>query len=189
MAYYLNELYDFKPCCPQEEQDKALICACAAAFGQKLLTRDCLPAHITASGFVVDEKLRKVLMVFHHIYGCWSWTGGHADGESDLMAVAAREVAEETGIKSLTPLSRQPVSMEVLTVEGHTRRGLYVPDHLHLNFTYLFMASSMDTPRPCPEENSGAAWLEKDKLWDYCSREPKMVRLYQKLLGYAEELC
>ena len=34
-------------------------------------------------------------MVYHNIYNSWSWLGGHADGETDLLAVALREVKEE----------------------------------------------------------------------------------------------
>ena len=37
-------------------------------------------------------------MVYHNIYDSWSWLGGHADGETDLLAVALREVKEETGL-------------------------------------------------------------------------------------------
>lgn len=40
-------------------------------------------------------------MVYHNIYNSWSWLGGHADGETDLLAVALREVKEEAvSIKS-----------------------------------------------------------------------------------------
>ena len=42
-------------------------------------------------------------MIYHNIYNSWAWPGGHADGESDLLGVAMREVMEETGIKNLKP--------------------------------------------------------------------------------------
>ena len=40
-------------------------------------------------------------MIYHNIYKSWSWTGGHADGDSDLLNVAIRELKEETGVKNL----------------------------------------------------------------------------------------
>ena len=66
-------------------------------------------------------------MVYHNIYRSWSWTGGHADGEADLLQVALREAAEETGIAALQPLQKEPVSLEILTVDGHEKGGNYVP--------------------------------------------------------------
>ncbi len=69
----------------------------------------------------------RVLMAYHNIYHSWAWTGGHADGEKDLLSVAMREAREETGIKTVTPVMDQIFSLEVLTVDGHEKKGLYVP--------------------------------------------------------------
>ena len=35
-------------------------------------------------------------MAYHNIYKSWSWTGGHADGETDLLHVAMREARDAT---------------------------------------------------------------------------------------------
>ena len=53
---------------------------------------------MTASAWVVNKDRTKVLMVYHNIYNSWSWLGGHADGETDLLKVAVREVKEEAGL-------------------------------------------------------------------------------------------
>ena len=45
-------------------------------------------------------------MIFHKIYNSWSWTGGHADGDSDLLKVAIKEASEETGLKNIKPISK-----------------------------------------------------------------------------------
>ena len=42
-------------------------------------------------------------MVYHNIYQSWSWLGGHADGETDLLSVAIREVKEEALQRSTEP--------------------------------------------------------------------------------------
>ena len=52
---------------------------------------------MTASAWVLSRDRRRVVMVYHNLYRSWSWTGGHADGGRDLLAVAMREVTEETG--------------------------------------------------------------------------------------------
>ena len=40
-------------------------------------------------------------MIYHNIYKSFAWTGGHSDGEHNLLYTAAKEAMEETGLKSL----------------------------------------------------------------------------------------
>ena len=112
------------PGCAQEAADQDLILSLALREPIAILTRESLAAHMTASGFIVNEARNKTLMVHHNIYNSWSWTGGHADGDSDLLAVALREAREETGIVNVTPLSREIMSLDVLTVPGHVKNGM-----------------------------------------------------------------
>ena len=55
-----------------------------------VLVRDNEIAHITSSGFIVNKLRTKVLMIHHNIYNSWGWTGGHADGDEDLLYVAMK---------------------------------------------------------------------------------------------------
>ena len=138
-------------------------------------------AHMTASAWVVNPARDRVLMVYHNIYDSWSWTGGHADGEEDLAAVALREVREETGVRSARLLSEEIFSLESLTVDGHEKHGTYVPSHLHLNVTYLLEADDRDPLTVCEEENSGVRWFTLDGALA-ASTEPWFVqRIYGKL--------
>ncbi|MCU5753365.1 NUDIX domain-containing protein [Lactococcus lactis] len=57
-------------------------------------------AHFTASAFVLNESHDKILGIYHKIYQSWGWVGGHADGNADLLAVAVKEVQEETGLQT-----------------------------------------------------------------------------------------
>ena len=138
-------------------------------------------AHMTASAWVVNPAWDRVLMVYHNIYDSWSWTGGHADGEENLAAVALREVREETGVRSARLLSEGIFSLESLTVDGHEKHGNYVPSHLHLNVTYLLEADDSDPLTVCEEENSGVRWFTLDGALE-ASTEPWFVqRIYGKL--------
>ena len=170
----------YSPFNEQEAADKALI----LDFLQKnpdAFSRTNRIAHMTASAWVVNPARDRVLMVYHKIYDSWSWTGGHADGEEDLAAVALREVREETGVRSARLLSEEIFSLESLTVAGHEKHGAYVPSHLHLNVTYLLEADDRDPLTVCEEENSGVRWFTLDGALA-ASTEPWFVqRIYGKL--------
>ena len=86
-------------------------------------SRENTVAHITASAWVVNKERSKVLMAYHNIYNSWSWLGEHADGETDLLSVAVREVKEEAGISNVRPISDEIFSLESLTVDGHVKKG------------------------------------------------------------------
>ena len=176
----IEEIKRYRPCCEQEERDKAVILAFLAAHDDAFL-RENLVAHMTASAWVVNPARDRVLMVYHRLYDSWAWTGGHADGETDLLAVALRECREETGVEHVRPVSEDIYSLEILTVDGHEKRGQYVPSHLHLNLTYLLEADERDSLQICEAENSGVRWFSLAEALTAPS-EPWMVeRIYRKL--------
>ena len=175
-----DDIARYAPFNEQEERDKAVILDFMDRHGDAFL-RSNLTAHMTASAWVVNAARDRVLMVYHKIYDSWSWTGGHADGEEDLLSVAIREVREETGVQSVRPVSEEIYSLEILTVDGHEKRGEYVPSHLHLNVTYLLEADEHETLRICEAENSGVRWFTLDGALE-ASTEPWFVaRIYKKL--------
>ena len=176
----IEEIKKYRPCNAQEQRDQALILDFLEKNGDAFL-RSNLLAHMTASSWIVNPERTKTLMVYHNLYDSWSWTGGHADGETDLLSVALREAREETGIEHVRPLSPEIFSLEVLTVDGHEKRGEYVPSHLHMNVTYLLEAEESDTLHVCREENSGVAWFTLEEALK-ASTEPWFVeRIYKKL--------
>ena len=176
----IEEIKAYAPCCEQEARDKAVILDYLAKNPDAFYRSDPI-AHMTASAWIVNRDRTKVLMVYHRIYDSWSWTGGHADGEKDLLAVALREAREETGLRKVRAVSEEIYSLEVLTVDGHEKRGAYVPSHLHLNVTYLLEADEDEELQVCEEENSGVKWFTlHDAL--RASTEPWFVeRIYKKL--------
>ena len=176
----IEEIKKYRPCNAQEQRDQALILDFLEKNGDAFL-RSNLLAHMTASSWIVNPERTKTLMVYHNLYDSWSWTGGHADGETDLLSVALREAREETGIAHVRPLSPEFFSLEVLTVDGHEKRGEYVPSHLHMNVTYLLESEESDTLHICREENSGVAWFTLEEALK-ASSEPWFVeRIYKKL--------
>ena len=150
-----------------------------------ILTRKNEIAHFTASAWVVNKERSKVLLVYHNIYKSWSWTGGHADGEADLLAVAIREVQEETGISNVLPIKEEIFSLEIIGVDGHVKKGNYVSSHLHMNLTYLLEADESESLKVKIDENSDVKWFPAEEVVA-SSAEPKMREIYKKLMKQVE---
>ena len=177
----IRQIENYPPFNEQEEKDKALILGWIRD-NENAFSRKNTVAHITASAWVVNKDRSKVLMVYHNIYNSWSWLGGHADGETDLLAVALREVKEEAGISHVCPVSEEIFSLESLTVDGHMKKGKYVSSHLHLNVTYLLEADFEEAVSIKADENSGVAWFSPEEALKK-STEPWFVEhVYSKLI-------
>lgn len=174
-----KEIENYLPYNSEEEKDKELMLNYMDTF-EDVLTRDNEMGHFTSSCWIVNKEKTKVLMVYHNIYNSWSWTGGHADGDSDLLHVSLKEAMEETGIKNVFPLSKEIFSLEVLGVNGHMKKGKYVPCHIHLNITYLLCADENETTHIKPDENSDVKWFELEEAVKV-SNGPYMKKIYNKL--------
>ena len=169
----------YVPACEQEAADRALLLSCLARF-DNLRTRENPLCHFTASAWILNPAKSRVLMIYHNIYRSWAWVGGHADGAEDLLAVALKEAREETGVTAIRPLGDSPLSLEILPVDPHVKRGAFVCGHLHLNLTYLLEADEGNVLHIKPDENSGVAWMPPDEAVSR-STEPCMQRVYEKL--------
>lgn len=175
----LQELKRFEPFNNQEAKDKEVILKFINTCND-IFTRKNEIAHFTASSWVVNKERTKVLMIYHNIYDSWAWTGGHADGEEDLLKVAINEVKEETGVSQVRPVQKDIFSIEILTVNGHIKRGKYVSSHLHINVTYLLEVDDKMELTIKPDENSGVKWVDIDNSVAI-SKEPWMQGIYRKL--------
>lgn len=183
---WIDSIKMYIPYNEQEKKDREVILKCIDKFDD-ILTRDNEVAHITSSGFVVNRARNRVLMVHHNIYKSWAWTGGHADGEEDLLRVAIREVNEETGVNNIHPVSSEIFSLDVLTVLGHIKKGRYVSPHLHLSVAYLLEADDREKLTVKEDENSGVKWIPIDEVNSY-SNEPHMQKVYEKLIFKVKEI-
>lgn len=176
-----DEIKNYKPVNEQEERDKEIMLAFMMG-NSNYLDRENQIGHFTASIWTVNKEHTKTLMVYHNIYNSWSWIGGHADGEEDLCSVALRELQEETGVKNAELVSKEILSLEILTVNGHVRKGIYVPSHLHFNVTYLAEADEKEELIVNKDENQAVKWWSFEEALKM-STEPWMVEhVYKKLI-------
>ena len=180
MSKTIEMLKNYIPYNEQEKEDITLIIKAEEIFGD-ILTRENQFCHLTSSAFVINKEHTKVLCIYHNIYKSWSWVGGHADGNDDMLYVAQKETKEETSLKRVNVVSEMPISVEILPVKSHVRKGKYVSAHQHFNITYLFEADENDAIHILEDENSNIGWLTFDELISK-SDEPYMIPVYEKIL-------
>ena len=166
----------------QEENDKNIILDYMNKF-DNLLTRENEVAHFTASSWTVNKERTKVLMIYHKIYNSWSWTGGHADGDTNLLYTAVRELKEETGIEKVKILKDDIFSLETICVNGHIKRGKYVSSHLHFNLTYLLEVDENEELKIKEDENSGVKWINIEDIDKYVTEQWMKDKIYTKLIN------
>lgn len=176
----IESIENYRPYNEQEQKDKEVILNCLKTQ-KDIFSRENKLAHMTASAWVVNPQKTKVLMVYHNIYNSWSWLGGHADGQRNLLKAAMKEVREESGVKTLRPVSESIFSLEVLTVDGHVKKGEYVSSHLHLNVTYLLEAEEEEDLQIKEDENSNVAWFEKEEAIEASTEPWFQEHIYRKL--------
>ena len=184
----LQEIQNYKPFNEQEASDQAVMLQYMRAH-TNYLERENKVAHFTTSIWTVNKERRKTLLVYQNIFDSWSWIGGHADGVEDLRSVALRELQEETGVANATLVSSEIYSLEIITVDGHVKKGLYVPSHLHLNVTYLAEADENDALIVNRNENQAVQWWPLEDILTV-SKEPWMVEhVYKKLIEKCTRNC
>lgn len=181
----LEKIQKYEPKCEQEENDKAQILQFMSC-NDNYLVRDNKIAHFTASVWIVNKERTKALMIYHNLYDSWAWVGGHADGMEDLGAVAMKELQEETGVQHARLVSDEILSLETVPVNGHIKKGVWVPGHLHFNVTYLAEVDECEELIAKEDENSGVKWFAFEDALN-ASTEPWMIEnVYKKLISRCE---
>ena len=173
---------NYHPINEQEECDKEQMLQFIEQ-NQNCLTRDNQIGHFTASIWTVNKEHTKTLMAYHNIYDSWAWIGGHADGEENLCAVAMRELREETGVKFARLVSPEILSLETLTVQGHMKRGKYVPSHLHFNLTFLAEADESEELIVKEDENQAVKWWTLEEALEASNETWMVEHIYKKLIA------
>lgn len=151
------------------EQFKVFVSTYKNCFDRSLLI-----GHVTASALVADPLKRKVLLLHHKKLDRWLQPGGHCDGNPDTLEVAKTEVLEETGLEILTAESL------VFDLDIHVipeRKG--IPEHLHYDVRYLFLADS-DLPLIQNHETNALKWVSSDEV-EILTSEESIVRMIRKL--------
>ena len=153
-----------------------------AAVHPDLAVRTCRPGHLTGSALVVDATATRTLLMLHAKLGRWFQPGGHADGDTNLAAVALREAREETGIDGLR------IAVPAIDVDVHEVAPPAEDAHLHLDTRFLVVAPP-GAVEHANEESLALRWVGEDELDDLDPPiDPGTRRLVQRGLAAARSL-
>ncbi len=174
-----KQIQNYKPYNEQEKIDQEMMLKYIETF-EDVVSRENKMCHFTASNWIVNHEKTKVLMAYHNIYQSWAWTGGHVDGNSDLLQVALKEAKEETGLKNFKVLQNGIYALQILTVDSHMKNGKFVSAHLHLDGCFLLEADEKDALTIKKDENSAVKWINISEVLEMTT-EKNMIPVYQKL--------
>lgn len=180
----MEQILNYTPLDETEKRQKDSFLQFMNSFGDDAYSRDNLVGHITVSCWIVNRQRSKVLMIYHNLYNMWSWIGGHADKDQNLLNVAYKETEEESGLTEMRLLSPAPIDLDILSVDDHVKHGKLVPCHLHYNVVFAFEADENLPVRIKPDENSGVKWVDITAIRELCAKDkalPYYERIMQKI--------
>ena len=140
--------------------------------------RTCMPAHFTASAWLLDYTGNRCLLMHHAKLNRWVQLGGHCDGNSDLLAVAVREAQEESGIMAIEPVQTSIFDIDIHDIPAHHQE----PSHQHFDVRFLLRAKD-DVPFVRNEESLALAWFDSNKA-NLPSQEASILRMFDKWQAY-----
>lgn len=141
---------------------------------ENCFSRTQLSGHVTGSAWLVNRAGTHVLLTHHRKLNIWVQLGGHADGQTDILAAARREAIEESGIESLATLSAALFNIDIHPIP---ERG-DEPAHLHYDATFTFQATDSDD-FVVSEESHALEWVEVSRLAEKTS-EHCLLRMAAK---------
>ena len=144
--------------------------------------RSQLLGHVTGSAWVVDFSREYVLLTYHRKLNKWLQLGGHADGEPDVLAVAMREAAEESGIDRIRPLSRSIFDVDVHSIPSRDGE----PAHFHYDVRFIFEADR-EVPLRMTAESRALSWVKLSHVSEL-TREESVLRMVSKTVPFLEAL-
>lgn len=170
----LDDLKAYKPSFLEEDDYNKIISLIEKE--PECYGRGCFPAHVTGSAFLINKAGDKVLLNHHKSLNIWLQFGGHADGDSDILAVAKRELEEESGIKDFKHICFGET--KIFDIDTHIIPANDLknePEHAHYDLRYLFQCQGREA-FSISDESLELRWCSYDEAIVLMNLEDKGVR-------------
>lgn len=173
----LRLLAAYRPSDPDERSYRVEMLDLAAVAPDPFDRHHYQPGHFTTSGFVLHPDGQRVLLIDHAKIGKWLQPGGHVErGDRDLLAAARREIAEETSVTALTPVTEAIVDIDIHRFPRLSDQ----PAHRHFDVRFAFVAA--EDALETNDEAAAARWVAASELATL-GADRSVIRPIQKLVG------
>ena len=138
--------------------------------------------HITGSAWLMDENYERALLTHHRKLDRWLQPGGHADGQSDVLAVAMREAEEESGLGEIEPVSDSLFDIDIHLIPARGNEA----EHFHYDCRFLLRSVGSDQ-YSVSEESHDLAWITLADMSRHTT-EVSITRMVDKVRSYLTNL-
>lgn len=133
--------------------------------------------HFTASCWLVNQDNSKALLMHHAKLKDWLQLGGHADGDSDLLAVAIKEGQEESGIVNIVPVDGKIFDLSIHLIPANPKEKA----HYHYDVRFLLQVVS-DEDFIKNHESLDLRWIGKNKN-EIPTDNRSVIRMFEKWIA------
>ena len=149
-------------------------------FLELLQDEDCflrsrLSGHLTASCWVTDNSMQKILLLHHAKLNKWLQPGGHADGNQDLFEVAKKELQEETRLSKYLDVKPFIFDLDIHIIPAKKN----IPEHFHFDVRFHFIADKLSDIQK-NHESFDLKWINLEEVHEYCANEKSIMRMVEK---------
>ncbi len=177
MNKLFTQLNTYQPDNSDEIQFKEHMLDLLSTYGEQAFLRELKHAHFTASAWLVNSTFTEALLLAHKKLQQWLQPGGHADGNTDLLAVALKEAQEETGLNKLLVHSANIFDIDIHCIPA---KGT-IAEHLHYDVRFLISVSA-DQNVLLNEESLAYRWVGMATMTEVTDNT-SIIRMANKTLN------
>ncbi len=130
--------------------------------------------HFTASAWLLNADQSQALLMHHAKLNLWVQLGGHADGCTDLLAVAVKEAQEESGIMNIVPVADTIFDIDIHTIPANSKEA----QHEHFDVRFLLKVVG-DEQFVQNRESKELRWIGKN-IEELPTDARSVVRMFEK---------